>query len=100
MLLGWPLTVILGVYWHCELYESNCYTERQQEEQNRAETNKAEKRPDARRVANKKNPDIAQQKPVESKTPSRCSSPCNIVKESLRDPVAFFNAFLVFIVYM
>lgn len=91
-----PIFFALLLVGYCELREPHCQDRKEAELEEKTKQNKA---PELA-VTYKTSSSAAEQKPVESRAPAKCSTPCHIVNKTLEDPVGLFTAFLVYVVYI
>jgi len=96
----WPLLAALGAYWYCESREPNCRELNQPAHETKPQTDKSDSGSQPFAVSYKSYRQTAEQKAIEGNAPLKCSIPCHIVKKALDDAVAFFTAFLVYVVYI
>ncbi|HXM80517.1 MAG TPA: hypothetical protein VN929_01180 [Burkholderiales bacterium] len=95
-----PVIVGIGLYWYCQSYESACKTQREHEEERRAQTNRSDRDVYVLDVSNHSYGRIAESNSIKSEQSPTCSLPCQIVKETQRDAVAFFTGVLAYFVYL
>ncbi|MGB7542789.1 MAG: hypothetical protein WBM28_12335 [Burkholderiales bacterium] len=99
-LVLWPLVFASFAYWYCHSYESTCKIKKDQSEERKAEANKPNIGAYLPEVSNQSYSKTADHKAIEGQNPSPCSGPCDIVKNTLDDPVALFTAVLSYFVYL